>query len=245
MKLEVQGVNGAINDMLAQVRRVNKATARGITLTSREVVSTIKMEMLRVFNTPLKPYVLNAFSYTPADANDRPMRSEIYLKRDPQYRQHPLYVQIKGGVRSIKRFERSLQAKGVMPKGWFAVPTAAAAPNGRMTSGLVQQVLSAAMTEARAQNAHRIVGPVRKGEVAKTARRVRDAAGRAGGRFRFVMPRKGLLAPGIYLDNGVYLKKMFTYTPKVHYSQRLDFYGIAQRIIAQRLRRNIELSFFT
>ena len=246
MKIEVQGVNQALNGMLAQVRRINKATARGITMTARDARDTLRLEMVRVFRQPLKPYILNAFGFVPADATSRPMAAEIYLKRDPQYTRHPLVVQIEGGVRATKRFERALQNLAVMPRGWFAVPTAAAAPNGRMRAGLVQQVMAGAAASQRARKGGSgAFGPERKGAGAREARRAREASGRAGGTFVFSMPRKGPLAPGIYLNNGVYLTKLFTYTPRVRYAQRLDFFGTVRRITAQRLLRNIELSFFT
>ncbi|QOR55747.1 MAG: hypothetical protein YHS30scaffold667_43 [Phage 65_10] len=252
LRVELRGLKEVRNQMRDSLRQVRKATARGLTITAKDIRDTTRAEMLRVFRQPLKPYTLNAFGYSPALTGDTVLKAEVYLKRDPQYSTHPLSPQVLGGTRQKKRFERSLVAKGVMPSGWFAVPTKHATDgNLRVLPGLVQQVLGQAQTQLKASGHY---GPVKVGDK-RTARRVREARGRAGGQFVFVLRQQGKLTPGIYRAKGRdfgaklgygrsadALVKLFNYVPMVIYRPRLDFFGIAARIAEQRLARNIELS---
>lgn len=224
---------------------VRSAAARGITKTGQEVVKTLVLEERRVFKQPITFYALNAFRSTVA-TSARPS-STIELKKDPQYRQHPLTPQVLGGTRPTKRFERALAANGAMPPGMYAVPLRAALTNGRVTKGLIQQVLAQAKSQLKASGAF---GPVKKGDK-KTLRRSREAQGRAGGQFVFVSQPRGRLKPGVYLAQGRdfgaalgfgrtgSLVPLFRYVRSVTYQQRLDFFGIAERIIEQRLEKNI------
>lgn len=217
--------------------QIRIATARGITKTLQEIRTTTVQEMRRVFNAPTR-YVLNAF-YVRAAERDR-LTGEVWLKKDPQYRQHPLEVQIRGGsLRPLKRFERALAALGVMQQGWYAVPAPLALDgSGKVRRGLVQQVLG----QARYQRA---TGPMDK----RAQSRQRSAQTRAGGQFVFVPSRRGKLSPGVYLAESRKrgprsggLRPVFRFVPRVSYEKRLDFFGIGQRIVDQRLAKNIESS---
>lgn len=224
---------------------VRSATARAMTKTGQEVVKTLVLEERRVFKAPISYYALNAFRSTVA-TSAKPT-TVIELKKDPQYTNHPLTPQVLGGSRRTKGFERALATKGVMPQGWYAVPLDAALKGGRVPKGLVQQVLAQAQAQVKASGAF---GPVKKGDK-KTARRTREAQGRAGGQFVFVVAAKGRLRPGIYLAQGRdfgaalgygrsgRLVPLFRYVRSVSYQARLDFFGIAERIIGQRLEKNI------
>lgn len=217
--------------------QIRIATARGITKTLQEIRSTTVQEMRRVFNAPTR-YVLNAF-YMRAAERDR-LTGEVWLKPDPQYRQHPIEVQIRGGPsRPQKRFEKALQALGAMQQGWYAVPAPLALDgSGKVRKGLVQQILG----QARFQRTSGTADKRAKG-------RQKAAQTRAGGQFVFVPQRRGKLSPGIYLaeslkrgPRGNRLRPVFRFVPRVTYAMRLDFFGIGQRIADQRLAANIESS---
>lgn len=239
------GIPAAKAELRKALVLVRSGVALGITKTGKEVVKTIQAEERRVFKQPLTFYALNAFRSTVATSTR--LFSVVELKKDPQYSVHPLSPQVLGGSRRTKGFERALAAKGLMPAGWFAVPLSAALTGGRVTRGLVQQILAQAQTQLKQSGAF---GPVKKGDK-RAARRAREAQGRAGGQFVFVTQQKGRLKPGIYRAEGRdfghavgygrsgKLIPVFRFVRSVSYEKRLDFFGIAERIIAQRLEANV------
>lgn len=248
VKKIVRGVAGTRAELKRVARGQRIAIARGLTKTARDVQRTVQLEQLRVFNKPL-PYVQRAWWVDQADANrPGPVQAAVYLARDPQYARHPITPQVLGGNRALKRFERSLGHKSAIPPGWYAVPTEKALDSGgKMKRGLIQQIVAQAARQQLAGYSKQLGLKASKKEKSYRVK----AQQRAGGQFVFVTKRRGKLTPGIYLAEGSGVgKKMgpfrrntlipyFRYVPSVTYRQRLDFYGIARRIISQNAGRNV------
>lgn len=251
IKVRVTGFRQVRAELKREAKRQRFGMARGLTRTAQDVQKAVRQEELRVFNKP-NAYTLNAFRVEPADYR-KPglLQAAVELRKDPQYRQHPLTPQVLGGNRSVKRFERSLQGKGAMPPGWFAVPTQNALDGSlKVKRGLIQQIIAQANTQLVAG-----YGKQLGYKLTKRQRRSRiQAQSRAGGQYVFVTRRRGKLAPGVYLAEGSGVEKkagpfrrntlipLFRYVPTVTYRVRLDFYGIAGRIASQTLARNIRNS---
>jgi len=245
--MAITGTSATRRELYLAQQKVRKAVARGITKTLTEIKATVVAESRRVFNNPTS-YTLNAWRMQAAESNG--LTGLVELKKDPQYSKHPLTPQVVGGTRHTKRFERSLVAKGAMLPGWFAVPLRAAkGSDGKVTRGLLQQVLAQATI---AQKTGGGLGVPDRSK--KTLRRQLQARGRAGGQFIFLKVGKGKLKPGIYLLRGEYFGKnggyrrgselvpLFRYVTSVNYIVRLPFDEISRRIAGQRLQQNIESS---
>lgn len=226
------------------------ATARALTKTQQAVKSALEAEMPRVFENPT-PYTLNALRLQPAKKDD--LYSRIWLK-DDTFKGTPatkyLAPQVDGGERSLKRFERALQARGILPRGMVAVPGSAAEMDqyGNVERGQIVQILS--YFDAFPQQGYR----------ANMTQRRRDnlAKGKDGvrGISYFALSRpEGKLPAGIYLRKAYgadqriahlahgAAKPVFIFVSMPTYRMRLDFYGIALRVSEAEFPRQMREAF--
>lgn len=100
-------------------------------------------EMKTVFVNPT-PYTLGAFTVVKATKADLSVR--VWFK-DPERlseSQHYLYPNVKGVKRGYKPYEGRLNAKGLLPSGWYTVPASGATFDsyGNMSRGQITQILS-------------------------------------------------------------------------------------------------------
>ena len=129
-----------------------------------------------------------------------------------------LAAEIEGGPRRLKRMEKALQARGLMPSGWVAVPGRQAPldAHGNVPGPFIVRMLS----DLRAF-----------GEQGYRANRRGKRTGARKTNYFFV-PKKGSnnLKPGVYwhLPNGM-LGVVFVFVSKASYEKRYDFYGVGQR----------------
>jgi hypothetical protein len=254
MKLSVNvsglaGLQQAVEQMSA--RRLSAALATGLTRTAVEVKAVLADHLARDLDRPT-PYTLRSLYMRPARADQ--LQAEVYIKDDLAGSGTPatkyLLPQIEGGARHVKRFERALQAAGVMPAGWHAVPGAAARLDsyGNVSKGQIAQILSQVGTELTAGYNRTLPRGTDKASRTKQRR----AYGRAGGQFVAIREQRGRLKPGIYIaearDFGAKLglgrtgklRPVFLFVRSTQYRPRFDFWGVAQRTADQRLRPNIE-----
>lgn len=163
-----------------------------------------------------------------------------------------LWWQVNGGAnRQLKGFEKALQARGLMPRGWYAVPGAAARmdAHGNISPGQIVQILSQLRTGTeRGSLRHMARGDDRK---AKSSRR--RAKGRAGGEFVAIPEKtKGLKHPGVYLLRGRdfgarlgygrsrELVPVLVYVRSVAYARRYDFIGVGRSVVSSMLPDQID-----
>ncbi len=207
-------------------RRMSATLATALTRTAHEVRVDVQREMAVVFDRPT-PYTLRSVRVEGATAA-RPEAhvfiSEQRAPRDPS----PAVVlkpQVEGGGRGMKGLELALQAIGALPSGWKVVPGQGARLDayGNVSRGLVQQVVT------QLRQSYVRTGPV-------NARGYARAVRKAGSRFLVIKPGSKT-QPGVYAADvvGRNIVPVFVFVSRADYRKRLDFYGVAQRRIAQSL----------
>lgn len=142
LKLSVKGdVDQAIAVLNGQQKQVKFAAAVALTKTAQVMRESQYTEMRRVFDRPTR-FTLNSL-YLKA-ATPSTLSAVVYLKDTNGPQGHYLLPDIRGGTRVPKPFEKALQASGVMPQGYVAVPASGAKldPFGNMERTQIIQVLA-------------------------------------------------------------------------------------------------------
>ena len=218
-------------------RRLNAAVATALTRTAVEIRKAVLDEMPRAFDRPT-PYTLGAL-YTKG-ATAQSLQAETYFKDDRAGSGTPatkyLLPNVEGGARHTKRFERALQAVGALPAGWLTTPAAGARLDayGNMVRGQIIQILSQlriTMTAGYTRN------------MAFDARKQISAQRKASGRYFVIKPGgKSRAPPGIYIREWFIrdVTPVLLFVRSAAYRPRLDFYGISQRVAAERLQPNVD-----
>jgi hypothetical protein len=196
-------------------RRVNipLATAKALTFTIQAVQAAEKTEMTKVFDRPT-PFTLNSLYVQSATPSRLIARTWF---KDLRFKAHYLVPQVEGGDRPLKRFEKFLQSKGLLPVGMFAVPGERAELDayGNMSRGQLVKILSAlqALPEA--------------GYLANRSQR--SAKRRRKQLVDYFVGRPKPAAPmGVWQRIGTTgLRPILIFVKAPHYKKRFDFYGIA------------------
>ncbi len=200
-----------------QKKHLPKAILNATERTGRYVYGALRSEVGEVFDRPTR-WAIQGVQINRATMN-RP-RLSIWLQEFAN-KGIPaadfLAAEIEGGTRKVKRFESALQAKGLMPKGWFAIPGRQAPldAHGNVPGAFIVRIL--ADLQAFGEQGYR------------TNRRG-DRRGARKTNYFFV-PRKGShLKPGVYwhMPNRM-LGCVFIFVSKVSYQKRFDFYGVGRR----------------
>lgn len=217
-------------------RRFNAVIATALTRTAMAARDAVREEMPRRFDRP-SPYTLNSLFVRPARA-DRlvaqvGVKDEIGTTRSGTPATRFLLPNVEGGGRRLKRFERVLEAVGVLPPGMMTVQAAGARLDayGNMARGQITQVLS----QLRAQTTAgymRNLAPGRKGIASQR---------RAGGRY-FVMPPGRRAAAGVYQREfvGRNITPVLLFVKPPTYPARFDFDGIAGAVAQRELGRQVQ-----
>jgi hypothetical protein len=233
-------------------RRIASIMATALTRTAVEVRAAVQEELPRVFDRPT-PYTVRQLRYVAATAQ-KPVAAVGFnveaiqdeLGKVIRYRQAlsgetpaEKYINpnIRGGQRSVKRFEKALQAAGYMPAGWQAVPGKGARLDafGNVSKGQIIQVLSQLRVTLTAGSTRNL--PV----VKDNERKVIRALKKAGGRYFVIKPGAKRGTPGVYQRDfySEVLTPIFIFVKGTSYRPRFDFDGIAGRVAAARLQPNI------
>lgn len=219
-------VTSNIDDVLGYTARIHPqfsfAHASGLTRTAMKVRDAEKQAMPSAFDRPTR-WTINSLYLRGATKSRQ--QADVWFKdtgdgASGEY----LKPQVFGGLRPQKRFEKRLQAAGIMPPGWVAVPGKGVKLDayGNMSSQQIVQLLSVLRAQLDPQQ--------------NTTDRSRDRARRKGkSRDYFVSgPRVAAPAPnGGRLPFGVYQRlsgrvmSILLFVPQAKYSQRFDFFGIA------------------
>lgn len=254
MRFDSSGVRGLPEVVAAMKefseRRLNAALATALTRTAVQVRESVKAGMLQAFDKPT-PYTMGQVKYVGATA-DKLMSvvgfgvvaiQDVYgrvvryqdIGRSNTPAGNYLQPHIDASKRHTKRYEVALQAIGALPAGWATVPGAGASLDGygNVKVGQIIQILSQlriTMTAGHDRN------------MSFDARKQINAQRKAGGRFFVVAPGgKGGMQPGIYQREffGRNVTPVLVFVPKVSYSKRFDFYGLGDRVAAERLPINV------
>lgn len=214
-------------------RRLATAAATTLTRTGRDVVAGVQDRMRTIFDRPT-PYTLGGVGST--RATPQKLEVEVFLKDQQGERGGRaaavfLRSQVSGGARKAKGFERLLQARGLMPDGWRAVPGAGAKLDqyGNLDRTQLGQILSQLRVSSRIKG------------LASGAKGI-GAQRKAGGRFFSVLPGAKGARPGIYQREfgGKGITPVLIFVPQAVYSPQFPFAQIAAEIAQQRIGPNVE-----
>jgi hypothetical protein len=240
LQFDVRGSIADIEQHLTSLGReqVPFATVLALTRSAKFAQGELTREIGRVFDRPTR-YTQSAVFVRPA--TKARMWAEVKIK-DESVKGNPavryLIAQIRGGSRGLKGFEKLLQRNGVMPLGWYAVPTKYASldANGNVPGGVIVKMLSQLQASRDSLTNEN-----------QKAKRKRNAKARAG-RYFVAMPsrqRTKHLEPGIYERLGTAfgsgVRPILLFVPKApQYARRLRFFEIADE--TARMRFPIEFA---
>lgn len=218
-------------------RRFASIGAAALNKTAFDVRDGIRTEMTRVFDRPV-PYTLNSLAVKRADIGN--LTAEVGFKEAGAGRisaSKYLMAEVKGGRRRKKAFEKKLDAAGLTPPGRYAVPGPGVRldQHGNLPLSTIKEILS----HVQANDGKRASRNL------STARRLRGAQKRIGGKYIVVSePGKGL-APGIWRRDlaGRSVAPVVLFVRPPDYAPRLDFEGVAVRIARERLPFHLNNEF--
>lgn len=245
MRIEVQhNMKEAFDKFLGGIQKQARyATAVALTRTAQDVKAEIVNEMRKVFDRPTS-YTLRSLFLERATKEN--LTARVWIKDDygsgssnSTYSAWYLRPQIYGGSRLHKRFEKGLQAFGLMPAGMFAAPATGAKLDqyGNVSRGQIIQILSQLKVQMLAGSSR----------VATGSRRSNRTIARQGVTYFAVTQKHGGLVPGIWMRkqfaHGSAVKPVFIFVSKTNYKQRLFFFDIGKRVIAQRFPAHFKREF--
>lgn len=234
MKLSIKVDTSKAEKMLDGLARdqIPFATAYALTQTAKAAQSEVEKAIPRVFDRPTK-FTEHAVYTRPA--TKARLWAEVKLK-DTAVKGNPavryLFPETQGGTRNVKGFERLLQrangrfSGGVMPSGWYAVPTRFAPLDmyGNVPGAAINRILSQ-LQASRDPGTRETAAAKRKRNSIRSRARSRPA------RYFAVMPGSGInshLAPGIWervtFGFGSAIRPILLYVRRApRYRKRLDF----------------------
>lgn len=256
MKVQVKGPSarefGAVQALAPQLTR---AHIQGINATAKGAAGALVGHMRRVFRNPV-PYTLNALRVEEANAGKLEAGVMIKGKQDapgaaiPQ--QSFLRAQILGGARRFKRFELLLWRRGLLERGFYAVPGAGARLDGygNMSRGQIVELL--AYFEAFGTPPSGRAG--RRNSTNKSRAAKAKGTRKRVGKVYFVQPvgAKGL-KPGIWerqVGGGRFMGPansrpvmVVAFVKTAAYGKRFNFWEEAERYTAEQLQGHVDASF--
>jgi hypothetical protein len=252
LKIEVD-TSGAEKKLNQLVRsQIPFATAYALTQSAKAAQGEIEKEIGRVFDRPT-PFTRQAVRIRPATKTR--LVSEVKLK-DEAVKGNPavrwLVAQVRGGARTSKGFELLLQRAGVMPRGWFAVPTKYAPLDqyGNVPASQINKILSQLQASRDPGTRESQALKVRRNSIGNRSKK-RLA------RYFAVLPgsaRNARLSPGIWervqFGFGSSVRPIFIYSSRApKYGRRLNFDHIvrdtAKIQFSLQFKRGMALAFST
>lgn len=203
------------------------ATVDALNWTAYDLRDQLKEEIKQVFDRPTR-FTIDSVEVLKATLNRA--FATVRLK-DYSSKAAPAAVwlapQVYGGERREKRSEKLLKDKGILPAGMYIAPGSGMKLDsmGNVGRGQMQKILSGLGTQAdvyqRSTNSKRSIG----------------------NRKRFFVMTKGKTPLGIAERFGKQREQVrivLAFIRKPSYSQRFDFYGIAERYLDEQLPINFD-----
>lgn len=223
VKSELKNLVKRLDDI--QKKQIPFATAKALTETGKKVKEAEVQEMKRTFDRPTR-FTLNSLFLSPA--TKQRLVARVWL-RDWAPKGTPatkyLAPQIEGGGRKLKGFEILLNRKGVLPDGYYAVPSRKARRDayGNLNKGLLNQILSYSGAQRdRAQN-------TKQGKARQTK-----------AKFVVLDERNGKPGGIWQLDANMNLFPVLIFVKQPGYHSRFDFRGVASRTIRANFRKELD-----
>ena len=245
LTINITGLDAVKQAMERAASQVPFAMAKAMNATVEIARTEVRKEMTRVFDRPT-PWVLNSLRVKRA-TKAKPEAELAFKDKDSVTNSRTMVMpHVEGGTRVFKAMEARLLAARLMPAGYNAVPGGAAKLDayGNMSRGQITQLLNVlgTYTEAGYNKADaRTVARLAKGNVKKNQYGftywVNPVASRRGSH----------LQPGVYqrvqTGFGTSLKPILIFVRRARYQKRLDFYGIAQRVVDKHLEPEFNKAF--
>lgn len=235
LKIDVveQGLVGMIDDITK--KHVPFALALALTKTAQAAKPVVQKEMESVFDRPT-PQTLNSVRVIPATKSR--LYADVTLKdENPKGTPPSKYLQpeIEGGPRRLKRSERALASRGILPSGMETVPGPAVDldPYGNIKGGTWVRILSA-LSSLEGAAASLAQGQTKK-------RRSRNPYNGA----LFVVQRRQLIAgkmraPGIYQRTEQGFRLLILFIGHATYKRRFHFQDIVAQVFEQTIVDNLK-----
>ena len=244
IKLDTKGIERKLNDLVR--KQLPFATAQAVNDVARQAKADVREAMGKAFDRPTSR-TLNSVKVEFA-TKEKP-EARVWIDAEPNKGTAPakyLEPQILGGARNHKRFERALQAKGLMPSGTFAVPGSAAPLDsyGNIPGSFIVQLLS--YFQSFGEQGYR--ANMTKKRIAKIHGMTKSEKGfkKVGGVMYFVSNgqyRNAHLKPGIYSKTGTHgsnIKPVILFVGAANYKARLPFSDIVGRTVKKHLGARLE-----
>lgn len=229
-------MEGLLRGMVDAEKQLPYVTARALTLTGVDVKAAETAEIGSVVHNPT-PYTMRAVYLQPATSSR--LQARVWLK-DGTHRQHYLLPLIESGGRPMKAFEKQLRGAGFMRPDERAVPGKAMHLDayGNMSRAQINRVVAAITVQ----------GPPRPKPAAAKRKRLPSvsaatyffSAGPAS--RRAVFGKYGAAAQ--HLPRGIWERRVHGHGESVrpvlffvtrnNYRKVIDYFGVADRVIAQR-----------
>jgi hypothetical protein len=237
----IEGLEELQRKMADSPRKLEIAAQRAMLKTAEIIRDRETAEIVRVFDRPtawtrgaIKVKVtgkMEVWVGTVGEANG------------DKRRQSYLTVQMEGGRRKMKAFERALLRAGVMPLGWLAMPGEGAVMDqyGNMSVGQIKQIMSWFSA------AEPYSGSTQNMTDATRAKRRKGTRTKMGFEYVVVRPgtQKNLKQPGIYqrffLGHGSSLKPVLIFVRRgTSYKPRFRFKDVAQVAFEDNIQDQME-----
>ena len=238
MKISVvSNIDSVVAAMKQAASQVPFAMSVALNNSAETARLAVRAEMPRVFHNPT-PWVLNSLRVKRSTKTN--LTAEVAFKDKPGSggTRSIMEPHVFTGGRHFKVVEAQLMRMGALPSGWNVVPGAAANldANGNMSQGQVKQALNA-LSNIGATRAKLAKGSAKK-NVYGLAYFVNPVGG-AG--------RNKTLQPGVYqrisTGFGSSLKPILIFVKRASYKQRLDFFGLAEKVIAREFPQEFDKAF--
>jgi hypothetical protein len=213
-------------------RQIPFVIAKALTATAKDSQAAIKDAMPRVFENPT-PYTLGGTYVKPANKSN--LEALVKLK-DESFKGTPankyLGPSIFGGDRNIKRVERLLTGRGILPAGMAVVPGEGAKLDnyGNISRGQFSKILSQLKANTDRYQNETVASRKRK---SKTSR----------GRYFAGAPAGGKLPQGVWertsFARGSAIKPVLIFVNVPKYRKQFDFFGLVNQTIRNKFERNL------
>lgn len=236
---EVNSLKVAIAEIQNQLPFVMSKTINNVAFKAKEAAKT---EMQSVFDRPTS-FALNSLYVKKSTKTD--LNAIVDFKQPDRIsdKEHYLAAQSTGKRRGYKQFEAALYNRGILPRGYYAVPASGADIDqyGNMSRGQIIQILSYFDTFG-ASGFKTNMGDKGREKLAKSTKR------KYGTAYFFVKPgAKNNLHPGIYKriysNFGTAIKPVMVFVRGLQYQKLLDLKKIANKTYQQHFKTEFDAAF--
>lgn len=222
------------------LHQLPSAYKKALNQTAKDIQASEVEEMKRSLDRPT-PFTLRApYVFYGRDYND--IRVREWAGKGTSAVKY-LAPQVYGGDRSLKRFERSLQAKGILPIGMYAAPGPSAQLDayGNMARGTIVKIMS--YFQAFGEQGYRAnITDKRRSAMKRGSRKIGAGAGLT---YFAIRTNRGNLAPGIYaryqFAAGSALKCLILFVRKPNYEKRYRYMEHGEKVFYEKFPENLWL----